>query len=77
MPVYEYVCNTCSHRFETLVRSTDQSVLCPQCDSRKISKCFSTFAYRGSSVGQEGASSPGSSPNGCGSCSSRNCASCG
>ncbi|HUT64523.1 MAG TPA: zinc ribbon domain-containing protein [Spirochaetota bacterium] len=70
MPVYEYLCKDCSHQFEKLVRGYKESTLCPQCNSRKVSKLFSTFACRGTASPSESASS------GCSSCSGGNCASC-
>ena len=43
MPVYEYVCKSCSNAFEELVRG-DERVACPECESPKVEKRFSTFA---------------------------------
>jgi putative FmdB family regulatory protein len=32
MPTYEYLCRTCSHRFETWQKMTDESLTtCPEC----------------------------------------------
>jgi putative FmdB family regulatory protein len=32
MPTYEYLCRTCSHRFETLQKMTDEPLTtCPEC----------------------------------------------
>ena len=39
MPTYEYLCQTCSHRFETWQKMTDEPLtVCPQCGNnlRKI-----------------------------------------
>ena len=34
MPTYEYLCQTCSHRFETWQKMTDDPLTaCPQCKS--------------------------------------------
>ncbi|MBN2323294.1 MAG: zinc ribbon domain-containing protein [Spirochaetes bacterium] len=76
MPVYEYICRSCSHKFETLVRNADNRVLCPQCNSPELSKCFSTFAHRGKEAGADADSSPSSGSKSCSGCHSRNCASC-
>ena len=46
MPIYEYDCKQCGHRFEKLVRS-DEAVTCPQCKSEEIAKRFSVFAANG------------------------------
>ena len=40
MPLYEYSCQGCDHTFETLVFG-DETVACPQCQSRKLVKLFS------------------------------------
>ncbi|MEJ5300587.1 MAG: zinc ribbon domain-containing protein [Thermodesulforhabdaceae bacterium] len=62
MPIFEYQCGTCGHRFETLVLKTsegkDEIVTCPACgDSncvRLISLCFS--ARSGSTITSPGVS---------------------
>jgi putative FmdB family regulatory protein len=47
MPIYEYVCADCSHKFETLVRAWGDAVSCPQCRSQAVQKLLSTFAMAG------------------------------
>ena len=44
MPIYEYQCDSCSEQFELLVRNSRQRASCPQCESKKVSRLFSTFA---------------------------------
>ena len=46
MPTYEYLCKTCDHRFEQLVRSmSDQSKQkCPKCGSTQTARALSVFA---------------------------------
>jgi putative FmdB family regulatory protein len=45
MPVYEYQCTTCDHRFEELVSPSGHTVVaCPQCTSTDLTKLLSTFA---------------------------------
>ena len=53
MPLYEYRCSSCDHRFEVLQRLGDGSegLSCPDCGDAEVAKQFSTFA----------ASSPGES----------------
>jgi putative FmdB family regulatory protein len=63
MPVYEYVCQSCSNAFEELVRG-DERVACPECESQRVEKRFSTFATSGS----ECAAAAQPSPGGCGTC---------
>ena len=43
MPIYEYVCNDCSKRFETLVRGSGE-VECPDCRSTSLAKQLSVFS---------------------------------
>ena len=45
MPIYEYACRACGHRFETLVRRPDHDVVeCAKCHSHDLEKLISTFA---------------------------------
>ena len=44
MPIYEYDCSDCGERFEIFVRSSDQKLLCPECQSENIARRLSTFA---------------------------------
>ena len=43
MPIFEYVCQECNHRFEVLVQGKKIPV-CPSCESPKLQKKFSAFA---------------------------------
>ncbi|MBP9150033.1 MAG: zinc ribbon domain-containing protein [Rhodoferax sp.] len=61
MPIYEYACRDCNHRFEALVRS-DTTPECPQCHSIQLEKQLSVFATTGAS-----ASVPDLPPSPCGS----------
>lgn len=58
MPLYEYHCEACGKRFELLRRLTDsdRDVKCPDCQSNRVERDFSTFASSG----------PAPSPAGCG-----------
>ncbi len=46
MPIYEYRCTECDHRFEILQRLGEGSdgLTCPGCDAPRLEKMFSTFA---------------------------------
>ncbi|MCI0519376.1 MAG: zinc ribbon domain-containing protein [Chloroflexi bacterium] len=48
MPIFEFVCQECSHPFEELVRSSNsvEEVVCPTCGSHEVRKQISTFAAR-------------------------------
>jgi len=61
MPIFEYVCNSCSHSFETLVYG-DQKVECPKCRGARLTPQLSVFAVAGKS------SSVSPAPAGCGTC---------
>jgi putative FmdB family regulatory protein len=61
MPIFEYVCESCSHPFEALVYGA-QKAECPKCHSGKLTQQLSVFAM--SAKGP----SPSSAPVGCGSC---------
>ncbi len=62
MPLYEYACADCGHRFEILQRigETADGLTCPECDAERLEKQFSTFA---SSSDGKSAPAPGG---GCG-----------
>ena len=38
MPLFDYVCSECKHRFEMLVRKPDEKVECPKCKSEKTER---------------------------------------
>lgn len=44
MPIYEFYCEDCDSRFETLVRNSDEVVTCRHCDSSHLKKLISTYA---------------------------------
>ncbi|BAT71966.1 conserved hypothetical protein [Thermosulfidibacter takaii ABI70S6] len=89
MPIYEYKCTACGHRFEKLQSITEEPVkTCPQCGGA-VKKLISNTSFilkgtgwyvtdyarknGGSSEKTEGTTSSSSS---CSSCSSKNCSSC-
>ena len=43
MPIYEYNCEQCSHKFDKLVISLDSQVKCPLCQG-DVKKLMSTFS---------------------------------
>lgn len=63
MPIFEYVCSECDHRFETLVTGAT-APQCPACLSSRLAKQFSVFAVatRTSGAPRPGVAGP------CGSC---------
>ena len=46
MPLYEYRCEACDHRFEILQRlgAGAETLSCPRCAAPRLAKQFSTFA---------------------------------
>jgi len=51
MPIYEYMCDKCSHEFEREQRITEDPVkTCPKCRSRRVKKLISrtSFVLKGS-----------------------------
>jgi putative FmdB family regulatory protein len=49
MPLYEYQCCNCGKTFEMLrrIKDSDDDLECPNCQSAKIERQFSTFAAGG------------------------------
>ena len=47
MPIFEYACRACDHRFEELVSSSGGTIVaCPECTSGDVQKLFSTFSTK-------------------------------
>lgn len=47
MPIYEYVCDTCSHQMEVIQNlSEDPLVKCPECDADSLRKKISAAGFR-------------------------------
>ena len=64
MPIFEYLCRKCGHRFEKIVRGAEAAD-CPECHSRRLEKQLSVFAP---SVKGAGAAPREAGPGPCGSC---------
>ena len=43
MPIYEYVCDDCTHAFEVIVHR-EADARCPQCDGTTLARQLSVFA---------------------------------
>jgi len=75
MPLYEYICLDCKHRFDELrpMKDADTTIRCSCCDSDHTSRLISVFnAQSGGRVVAGSASSSG-----CAGCSASSCAGCG
>jgi putative FmdB family regulatory protein len=66
MPLFEYACRDCGHRFEYLTRQ-GQSPHCPACASAELEKQLSVFAVSTTGGGTP-ALDAGSAPGACGMC---------
>jgi putative FmdB family regulatory protein len=68
MPIFEYRCRRCNHRFETIVLSSAEKIQCPECAAAAVEKQLSVFSSPGS--GKEQTTSPsggcGCTPQSCG-----------
>jgi putative FmdB family regulatory protein len=51
LPIYEFACQDCDHRFEELVRAADPSAACPACGSGSTARLMSAFSVRSVSAG--------------------------
>jgi putative FmdB family regulatory protein len=69
VPIYEYACSSCGHRYERYEAGRhagrEKREGCPKCGSEKAEKVFSTFAS-GSCGGTGSVVGGGSSGGGCG-----------
>ncbi len=61
MPIYEYRCEECGHRFEVIQRLGEgaDGLACPGCGATGVEKMFSTFASAAPAGSAAGASSAG------------------
>jgi len=61
MPMYEFKCGDCGHRFEELVFSANapvDKIACPQCGSHNSEKLISAAAISGASGHSGGSCGP-------------------
>ncbi|PWH17227.1 MAG: hypothetical protein DDG59_08290 [Anaerolineae bacterium] len=73
MPIYEYVCDTCHQKFESLrsIKEADSPIPCQYCHSTETHRIVSVF------FAQSGGKVIASSGGGCGSCAGGSCSTCG
>jgi putative FmdB family regulatory protein len=46
MPIYEYACGACSHRFEEWQKMSDKPIrTCPKCKAKKVEKLISQTSF--------------------------------
>ncbi|NLN17460.1 MAG: zinc ribbon domain-containing protein [Firmicutes bacterium] len=71
MPLYEFQCQSCDHKFEELCRSSDTvKVKCPRCGEKNAKRLVSTFGFSSAGSGVSSASSS------CGGCAGGSCSTC-
>lgn len=63
MPIYSYICQECSHHFDSLVQGSNIPQ-CPKCNTRNLEKQLTAFAVGAT----EGGADFGGGPGACGSC---------
>lgn len=66
MPIFEYACQKCDHRFEKIVNGS-AAPACPACGGRRLERQLSVFAVAAKTTGtapKAGDFRPGA----CGSC---------
>jgi len=61
MPLYEYTCRSCGHRFEVLqaMGAGGAGLACPRCSMRRPRRELSTFAAVGGGEERSAACEPG------------------
>ncbi len=62
MPIYEYQCSKCSHRFEIIHGAEEKGAkaICPKCGNKKSERLVSSFSCGGTK------GDPGGAVSGCG-----------
>jgi len=46
MPIYEYACSACGHRFEEWQKMSDKPIrTCPKCKAKKVEKLISQTSF--------------------------------
>lgn len=70
MPIYEYKCKKCGHRFEELCRHGQKDIPCPVCGGAETCRLISAFST--CNTGDTGASGGKA----CTGCAGGNCSSC-
>jgi putative FmdB family regulatory protein len=75
MPMFEFRCQACGEEFEELLRSPEDEVACPECDSSEVQRKMSVFGFKSGSTSRS--SAPASGGHSCSSCAGGSCGSCG
>ncbi|MBN1656246.1 MAG: zinc ribbon domain-containing protein [Deltaproteobacteria bacterium] len=73
MPIYEYGCDECGKRFESLVFGAEKPEGCPSCHGVKIRRLLSSCSFVSKGKSGEIVRSSASSCSGCHAASCDNC----
>ncbi|MDQ7793228.1 MAG: zinc ribbon domain-containing protein [bacterium] len=75
VPIYEFRCDDCRRKFETLCRMGEDgsSLACPGCGGKRLRRCVSTFSAFSRDGGGSGTRLGGS---GCSTCKGGSCQTC-
>jgi putative FmdB family regulatory protein len=57
MPIYEYECRKCGHRFEYLLLSSSPAAKCPACQKKDLKQLISAYAVSSESTRKSNLSS--------------------
>jgi len=68
MPIYEFACQACATRFETLVMGDKDDVRCPACRSDKLEKLISAHHVGRSSPDLPPCETPACGAGACNAC---------
>lgn len=58
MPIFEYRCKNCGHRFDALVRNSGEKISCESCGNQEVVRLISTFAVRSDDRSNSASSCP-------------------
>ena len=73
MPIYEYICDDCGERYEQIVLSQTQDVVCPSCSSGRHTLQLSVFSAHGSASGNGAPVNERGAPGGSCACGTGGC----
>lgn len=73
MPIYEYLCLDCRHKFDVIrsMSQADEPLACERCAGENCSRAISVFYAH-----SDGRSLAGTSASVCGTCNAGSCAGC-
>lgn len=75
MPLYEFLCIHCDHKFEEVIRSDSSSLRCPFCMSNNIEKMLSVTNLKKNYMNFNSCSTPSSTTLNTMDCANASCSS--